>query len=413
MPPKSRGKRKSGTSNQSREKGQNSKGLGAATNLTSAGSNSKEQYQSQIPLELQQLLLNVFRNAFPSQFSGDGLQKLPETLQEIKGHLFDRDFVKAFGKEEYLEAYAVRWSPSRALGYAQIVWETIERLLNSVRNDKDDSDGGMHAELENLGLAQQPKLGVTCLGGGAGAELVALGGVVQILQQQMREPPGDGESRLDNKSLSMNLTLVDMASWNNVADRLYSALTSPPPLSEYASATVKANNVALVPRSSFSSSFHQADVLELSRQQLSDLVRHSDLITLMFTLNELYSTNLGKTQALFLNLTKVMKLGSLLLVVDSPGSYSEVKLNGKENRYPMHWLLDHALLRMDSKETKSGVCEDHEAKSQSASTQRPRCWEKLAEVESRWFRRPLGLKYPLDLENMRCQIHVYQRVRGT
>ncbi|KAG9551002.1 hypothetical protein KCU79_g13535, partial [Aureobasidium melanogenum] len=86
--------------------------------------------------------------------------------------------------------------------------------------------------------------------------------------------------------------------------------------------------------------------------------------------------------------------GSLLLVVDSPGSYSTVTLNGATQKYPMQWLLDHTLLS-PKKNAEKGT---------------PVQWKKLVSDESRWFRLPdEDLKYPIDLENMRYQIHLYQR----
>src|ERR1700759_4289238 len=66
-----------------------------------------------IPSELQQTVLNVYRNAFPDSFSSE----LPELLQVVKRHLFERDFAAAFGNDDYLKAYALRWSPSRSLAY--------------------------------------------------------------------------------------------------------------------------------------------------------------------------------------------------------------------------------------------------------------------------------------------------------
>lgn len=64
--------------------------------------------ESQIPLELQQLLLNIFKDVFHEVLDGEDLKK---TLQEVKGALYERDFERAFGKDEFLEAYSVRWSP--------------------------------------------------------------------------------------------------------------------------------------------------------------------------------------------------------------------------------------------------------------------------------------------------------------
>ena len=37
-------------------------------------------------------------------------------------------------------------------------------------------------------------------------------------------------------------------------------------------------------------------------------------------------------------------------------------------------------------------------------------WEKVVDEESKWFRLPPGLRYPIELENMRYQIHLYRRL---
>lgn len=108
----------------------------------------------------------------------------------------------------------------------------------------------------------------------------------------------------------------------------------------------------------------------------------------MFTLNELYSTSVPKTQRLLKNLTASMREGAYLLVVDSPGSYSTVAINGVEKKYPMQWLLDHTLLGRHPETA---------------------LWEKVLTNESQWFRLPEGLEYPLELENMRYQIHLFRR----
>jgi len=72
-------------------------------------------------------------------------------------------------------------------------------------------------------------------------------------------------------------------------------------------------------------------------------------------------------------------------------SYSEVQLgqgaDSKTKQYPMKWLLDHTLQQVAQSKWKKHVADD-----------------------SRWFRLDPSLKYPIDLENMRYQIHLYQRV---
>jgi len=318
-----------------------------------------------IPIELQQLLLNIFQNAFPVPED----RPLKDILQEVKGHLYNRDFVAAFGKDEYLYAYAIRWSASRSLGYLRLLNALFKEYFDTQNPGPDDPN---------------PTIKVTCIGGGAGAELVSLAGILDL------------RSKLDDlakPSFSVNATLVDMANWGNVITRLHWGSFSAPPVSAYASAAVKASNVPLLTSQSLGAEFLQHDVLALADNDLERVISDKHLLTIFFTLNELYTTSIPKTQAFLLQLTQLAERGTLLLVVDSAGSYSAVSLNGQEKKYPMHWLLDHALLS-----------------SISSSKDEVVKWEKLQEKESEWFRMPEGLRYPIELENMRYQLHLYRRL---
>jgi len=139
--------------------------------------------------------------------------------------------------------------------------------------------------------------------------------------------------------------------------------------------------------------FDQHDVLGYSADQLQSMLGNVTLVTIMFTLNELFTNSIAKTTALLLGLTDAMQPGSWLLVVDSPGSYSEVALGqGLPKKYPMQWLLDHTLLQL------AGNSIDGINK-----------WRKQLTDESRWFRINAELKYPVELENIRYQIHLFQR----
>ncbi|KAF2681576.1 hypothetical protein K458DRAFT_76155 [Lentithecium fluviatile CBS 122367] len=316
---------------------------------------------SAIPLELQQLLLNIFRSSFSERFESD----ITPLLQEVKGHLYNRDFLAAFGKEEYLEVYAARWSPSRALGYLEVL-ESLRKEMQPFSTVDEESEGS--------------RWKVACLGGGAGAEIVALGGFLKWLEMRVEEERGR----------EMNLVAIDIADWGNVVEKLQQGLVTKPPLSKYASTAAQAANVALLHPACLNVSFKQHDVLNAPFSSLSPLVQDTNLVTLLFTLNELYSTSISLTQQFLLNLTSSLRPGSFLLVVDSPGSYSSVSLNGAEKKYPMQWLLDHTLL-----EEERGA--------------EPR-WEKVKEDESRWFRLDEKLKYPIELENMRFQLHFYRRL---
>lgn len=355
------------------------------------------QQDNAIPISVQQSLLNVFRDAC----SKDSPAEIEDILQEVKGHLFNRDFATAFGKDEYLQAYAARWSPSRALGYAQIFSDLsseIAELLDQKSPDTKEASRvtpELSEQLESkLSLDSTPDsskpLNILCLGGGAGAEVVGLAGWYRHLRDHI--PPSEDKPHPNISKL--DILGVDVAKWDNVMQDLHKGVTIPPFLSKYASAAAKAANKAVLPSEVFNVRFKQQDLLDTDAAGVNNLLGNSDIVTIMFTLNELYSTSVAKTQRLLHALTASMRPGSLLLVVDSPGSYSTVTLNGASQKYPMQWLLDHTLI-MPKKDAAKGT---------------PAQWKKLVSDESRWFRLPdEDLRYPIDLENMRYQIHLYQR----
>ncbi|EAA32179.2 hypothetical protein GE21DRAFT_7759 [Neurospora crassa] len=372
----------------------------------------------------QQIILNIFRDTFSDVLFSD---TFTSTLQAVKQALYEREFAKAFGDPEYLAVYAARWSPTRALCYSSILGG-IRRHLDSIiveeeeetevtpegeqkqqeeeeeeetETPKDNTEEeSLASQTANLSLSPPqrttPKLNILSIGGGP-AELVALG---SFLNQQ---------SSHQSSSLSGSITLLDSAPYSPLLSALQTSLTSTPPISKYASAAAKAANVPLLsPASRISSNFIQHDALDLGKEGfLSLLADKKDvptLVTLLFTLNELFtSSGIGKTTRFLLDLTASLSLGSLLLVVDSPGSYSETTLGKEEKRYPMAWLLDRVLLATDKHGRATAVVEG-------------RKWRKLETRKSSWFRLAegrggeLGLDYPIGLENMRYQLHLYRLV---
>jgi 25S rRNA (uracil2843-N3)-methyltransferase len=305
-----------------------------------------------LPIELQQAILNVFANAFPL---AENQAELRTSIQEVKGHLYRRDFTAAFGKQEYLAAYALRWSAARALAYAGLfaTFDPKSRWL-CPRGE------------------EGPSSRVVCIGGGAGAETLALAAVMRH-----RQIP------------RLQIEAVDVADWSQCLQLLEKSITTTPPLLKYATISAKAANRSLLESGQLEVSSTCEDILRQTQEQLRKLVARARLITLMFTLNELFTTSIARTTAFLLALTDAVEVGARLLVVDSPGSYSEVKL-GKDaegKKYPMKWLLDHTLL-------------------ESAGEGK---WEKELSEDSKWFRLDSKLKYPFGLEDMRYQLHVYER----
>ena len=123
------------------------------------------------------------------------------------------------------------------------------------------------------------------------------------------------------------------------------------------------------------------------------------LITLFFTLNEFLASNVAKSTAFLLKLSNAAPKNSLLLMIDNLDATSEIIL-GKDDQvkekkaYPMHYLLDMVLT----------------GKQMSAAADQKPAWEKLLGDESRQFRIPEVLKYPIGLENLKFQVYLYKKL---
>lgn len=313
----------------------------------------------------------------------------------------------AFGKETFLEAYSVRWSPSRSLCYASVLFELrrhLKGLFPAAVVDGQNKDAKCPASPANT---PQASLRTVCFGGGA-AEVVGFGGFLRSLHEtvlhtspalQSNQEVTAAAEALENLSLTdealvIDLLLVDSAQWGDVVRTLHHELTSPPPLSKYASTSAKEANSALIEPRSITAGFRAEDILEMSQSQISEIVGGKQLlVTLLFTLNELYTASIGKTTSFLLNLTTAVSAGSLLLVVDSPGSYSETTIGTEAKKYPMLWLLNHTLLETEKSRGKESMAS----------------WSKVVSDESQWFRLHEKLRYPISLENMRYQVHLYRR----
>jgi len=311
-------------------------------------------------LKGQQQMLNIFSHTFSSVLSST---TFTSTLRSVKQALFDRDFARAFGSNEYLSVYAARYSPTRALCYASVLG-AIQRHVDA---------------MFLTSVETPPTLNMLSIGGGA-AEVAAFGA---FLSQLPVAPPG-------------SVTLVDSAAWGGVVESLAAALTTPPPLSQYASAAARAANRPMAQPGLFSATFVQQDALDLDESTLKPLITGPLLVTILFTLNELFtSSGLGKTTRFLLAVTAAVPIGSLVLVVDSPGSYSATSIGKEAKRYPMQWLLDR-IMQGTQAEPVSG-----------------KRWVKVESHDSLWFRLADKLDYPIPLENMRYQMHLYRSEAAT
>ncbi|KAJ5161655.1 Protein of unknown function DUF3115 [Penicillium capsulatum] len=387
---------------------------------------------STIPISLQQLLLDVFKTALlttdvPSESTTQDIYPTPQPdtldtkslVQTIKSHLYQRDFDSAFtdAGEDLLRAYALRWSASRALGYAGL-FKGVLRWMQD------------RAEQHPSPAPPSPNTRIVSIGGGAGAEIVALAAAwrdldfgVEALAKSVAdvslESGSDGPERTTTTAsvdadvdVDVNarpdscprlaVSAVDIADWSSVVQRLSRTLVSAAVPAQLSSK----HRPPLVPAGrAVDVGFRRADVLTVSEDELKGILLDetsqagsSLLVTLMFTLNELFSTSMPKTTGFLLRLSDLLPSGAVLLVVDSPGSYSTLKLGkgkdgtAQERQYPMKFLLDHTLLSVAAGK-----------------------WERVYTQDSRWWRRDAArLKYEVGegagLEDMRFQVHLYRRI---
>ncbi|KAM3448452.1 hypothetical protein MY3296_007807 [Beauveria thailandica] len=350
------------------------------TTTTRSRSNADDAPPPPLSIPQQQRLLDHFAAAFAAALSD---ANLAQQLQTIKQALYRRDFAAAFGREDHLAAYAARWSPTRALCYAAIFQHHLAPHLGSGTSSSSSSSPSQSSS------SAATTTMMICVGGCA-AEHVAFASYLARHQHPVEVRGG-------------SLTLLDSAPWAAVASTMQATLTTPLPVSKHASASAAAA-AANAPRPLLPTPAHlrlrvlQQDALELTERQWADIMTVDNdkdtaaaavVVTLLFTLNELYTSGgVGKTTRFLGALEAALPDGALLLVVDSPGSYSEAAVGKDRKKYPMQWLLHHTLT------------------GRAGATARQ--WTRLESHDSLWFRLSDQLTYPIQLENMRYQLHLYR-----
>ncbi|KAI1039979.1 hypothetical protein LB505_006004 [Fusarium chuoi] len=347
---------------------------------------SIEQIQS-LSVKHQQLILDTMRTTFPAV---DEFSALKPVLREIREALEQNDYSKAFGTEEFLEAYTIRWSPSRAL--------TMGNVLAWICSEMGDA-----AWIQQFLHNEQKPSKIVCFGRGGSDLLACVALFKHSHENKLDELPRIESSSPDHDSSFMvDLNLIDRHDWSDIATKLQYTLTHPPPLSKYATAKARASNISAIPSHAINLAVNNLDILESDSTTLGAMIGPNPaLITLFFTLHDFYSISISKTTAFLMRLTEAAPKGSLLLVVDSPGA--EVVLPGssekaEEKKYPLEWLFYQALLPPKSSS------EDSEEEEQPA-------WAKLIESgHEKEYKLPAGLRFPGSLENTRFQVHLLERL---
>ncbi|CED82419.1 Protein of unknown function DUF3115 [Phaffia rhodozyma] len=344
-------------------------------------------------------------------------EKYQTNLQAVKGALFDRDYDRAFGsrsKPDWLWAYVARWVPGRALGYramlgdldeyeggcaVKAVGKLFEPLegeqrfavtkVESEQEEQDDEeegddsendsdvDEGLEDAVATLDLSSPPSdsngnepvpeviptrtINVLCYGSGPGSEIIALAAT----------------TRERGTPAKVHVQAVDSGNWGPILSQMSSGIETEWNL----------------PKSRFEVDFIQHDILKPADATRIDIPR-ANLITLLYTTHELLTASRSTTIAFLSNLTAQAQPGTLLMIVESAGSFSAMPVGKSEKTFPLEFLLD--LVLAGGKDAGPGSRGE---------------WEVVKKSESRWFRVPdgVGKGYPVKLENMRHMLRVYRR----
>lgn len=309
-------------------RGKSAKGAAKPTNDI-IPANHPETYTTKKVIEL---FLECFKYILASE-------ELPEMVQLVKGELFNRNYIEAFNTEDKRLAYVARWVPARALAYASL-FASLDEVLQMFRDPVEERR-------------------VLCVGGGAASEVVGLASLFSGIKLK------DG-----NSSSSLHVDVVDIADWTNIVHKV--------------SLHVQQN--WLYDGTSFSSSFVCGDVLQLSAEELH--LAEQNLVTLLFTTNELFCEKRMETVRFLQLLSKNCRKGSYLLITESAGSYSHITVGLKQ--FPVQFLIDTILVGKPSE--KNGP------------------WEIVQLSESCWYRvDDREIDYPVKLENMRFFYRLYRK----
>ncbi|KAI9151162.1 hypothetical protein H9P43_009777 [Blastocladiella emersonii ATCC 22665] len=263
-------------------------------------------------------------------------------LQEIKSLFFERKFLDIFAgtdpaADARLAVYSARYIPYRALAYLDLIRDVPELQLAVER------DGAR----------------AVFLGGGAGSELAAFA-------YQRFYKPSKG---------TVEMATMDIGRFGTVLARLEGTLRESLNIPDGSLAAPSILCDLLSPAWPAT-----ATASDDAGTPIAPYIRNATVVTLFFTLNELFAQSDSKAAGVSFiqRLISSLTPGTLLVVADSAGSFSDLVIGSRT--YKITVLLDML----------PGL-------------------ECVASDDARWFRFDHGLRYGAKLENMRYFARVYRR----
>jgi 25S rRNA (uracil2843-N3)-methyltransferase len=250
-----------------------------------------------------------------------------DCIRDIKDKFIERAYMDIFTNPDYLNSYFAHYTPSRALAYFALftdipelreMWTGRRDLLRwELRRRRCLRQG---AEVAEMVKSRETK--VWAIGAGAGAEILALNAAISndFMDDQERWPQNPEDmssvvfSDLESKvcgwhRCGVTMHVVDIGAWQPI---------------------INAINEQTCSDTFWRLQYSQMDVLSLSQGEVVSQASTSNLITCMFVLNELFKTSKAKTAAFLTAMIKSMRPDTLLLVVESAGSFSELQVGSKD-----------------------------------------------------------------------------------
>ncbi|KAJ3359886.1 hypothetical protein GGF32_008902 [Allomyces javanicus] len=296
-----------------------------STTTAISTSDADTQYEPDVEpikkLVVHQLALDLLAQAFSADLRDP---QFHAKLQHIKGLFYERQFLEIFnGDPTLLPIYSARYIPYRTLAYLELIHRVAPL---------------------RAAIVDAPRPHAVLLGGGAGSELAA------ILHSRTQYENDHGK----NQQRHLKVTTVDIGDYSSVLSRI---------------------ETAFAPNSSttYTSSFSVGNLLDPA---FPLPVADAMVVTLFFTLNELFAQSKAGAMAFLQRLIAALPRDAILVVADSAGSFSDLMIGSRE--YKITVLLDMM-----------------------------RGLRRVAGADSLWFRFIPELRYPHKLENMRYFWRVY------
>ncbi|KAF9122050.1 hypothetical protein BGW39_010066 [Mortierella sp. 14UC] len=354
-----------------------------------------------------QHILNVVKESCQEAFN---LPSFDTTLQTIKSHFFDRNYDAVFQNPEHLPIYSARYAPSRALCYYHLFREhpVLMKTLEGGPSTILCIGSGAGSELVGISAAMVhanpvPKVKKTKKADKTkGAKAEAEVGAEEMNKDISETKDNDTNGAVEDTTLGMEkLAVTPSESTQEQPSEAPAAAAAAATKTKTKKPKVNKHQVTIVmqdyvdwspilePMESVVRSrmvlgperlqceTEIGNVLDLS-EGLLERVAKADLITFMFVLNELFQDK-KRTMLLVAKIVAAMPSGAHMLVVDSAGSFSNLKVG--ERTYMVYMLLDHL-----------------------------KSLEIVYQDDATWYRCPPSLTYPLKLENMRHFVRIYRKL---